>query len=505
MMNIMMVGNSKKSARRISLGQLFKGMNVKMPADCLDTEISGLGDDSREIQAGDLFIAVPGQSTDGRRYISEAASLGAAAALTLPGTESHVAIPVVYSDNLKADMAEVADRYYDNPSRKLTVAGITGTNGKTTTVYLLAGIFSSTGKKWGKIGTIGYEVGGRLIASGNTTPGIVNIQKYLARMVDESNDGCAMEVSSHALEQERSKGVKFSSATFTNLSQDHLDYHKDMESYFEAKAGLFENVPLSVINNGDPYGRRLLDRASGKIITFSSETGADLSYSCREMTIRGSTLEFRYGDESMEFDFPLPGLFNHQNAAAAGATALGLGLSLYEVVDGLKKASAVPGRLQSIDLGQQFAVFVDYAHTPDALEKLLQSLRGFKPSSLHIVFGCGGDRDRKKRPLMARAASTLADSVYLTSDNPRTEDPKVIIDDALKGITDRKKCLVIEDRALAIKTAVSRLRDNDILVIAGKGHEEYQVVGNVRKYFSDIEIVESELRKSGYGSNDRQG
>jgi UDP-N-acetylmuramoyl-L-alanyl-D-glutamate--2,6-diaminopimelate ligase len=504
MMNLMTVGNSKKSARRISLGRLFKDMDVKMPSDCLDIEISGLGNDSRDIQTGDLFIAVPGHNTDGRRYVSEAVSLGAAAVMTLPGNDLHVGIPVIYSDDIRGDMAEVADRYYDHPSRKLTVAGITGTNGKTTTVYLLAGIYHTAGKKWGKIGTIGYEFGGRLISSGNTTPGVVNIEKYLARMVEEEYHGCAMEVSSHALEQGRSKGVAFSSATFTNLSQDHLDYHKDMESYFEAKAGLFENVPVSVINSADPYGRKLLDRVSGNVVTFSSEGDADLSYSCREMTIRGSILEFRYRDGSLEFDFPLPGLFNHQNAAAAAATALGLGLSLEEVVEGLKKASAVPGRLQPIDLGQPFAVFVDYAHTPDALEKLLGSLRRFNPRNLHIVFGCGGDRDRKKRPLMARVASTLADFAYLTSDNPRTEDPKIIIDDALKGVTDRKRCLVIEDRALAIKTAVSKLGGDDILVIAGKGHEEYQVVGNVRKYFSDIEIVESELRKSGYGNDDRK-
>jgi len=501
MMNFMTIENVKKTRKQVSLGELFKGINVVIPSQFTEIRITGITDDSREVQAGNLFIAVAGHNIDGRKFISEAASLGAAAVLTSPGTDIHTDIPIILSDDVRTVLALAADRYFGQPSRKLTVAGITGTNGKTTTAYLMADIFSSTGKKWGKIGTIGCDIGNRFISSGNTTPGGVNIQRYLAEMLNENLAGCAIEVSSHALDQGRSLGVKFASATFTNLSQDRLDYHKDLDSYFEAKARLFIDVPVSVINIDDPYGKKLVERASGTLIKLGIGHDADFRYGCREMNIHGSLLEFSYRGSKIDIEFPLPGMFNHQNAAAAAATAVGLGLSFEKAVNGLKGAGPVPGRLQPVRMGQPFAVFVDYAHTPDALEKLLSSLREFKPNHLHVVFGCGGDRDRKKRPIMARAVSTLADYVYLTSDNPRTEDPKAIIEDALKGITDRKKCQVIEDRAIAIKTAISRVSNGDILVIAGKGHEEYQVIGTVKRYFSDVEIAKSELRKLGYGND----
>ncbi|MEE9554656.1 MAG: UDP-N-acetylmuramoyl-L-alanyl-D-glutamate--2,6-diaminopimelate ligase [candidate division Zixibacteria bacterium] len=500
-MNFMTVENEKKNGRRISLETLLRGLALEMPSGAPGIEISGLTDDSREVIPGDLFAAIPGYKTDGRKYISEALSLGAVAVLTSPGIDLHSEIPIIITEDIRKNLAFIADRYFEEPSNKLTVAGITGTNGKTTTSYLLAGIFESAGWSWGKIGTIGYDIGSRNISSGNTTPGIINIQRYLAEMIKSGFSGCAMEVSSHALEQGRARGVRFSSATFTNLSQDHLDYHNDMESYFESKARLFNDIPLAVINIDDSYGVQLLKRASGSVITFGTGDNADFGYSCDEMNICGSLLEFRYDGLKKDFRFPLPGIFNHQNVAAAAATAVGLGLSLDEAVDGLRIARAVPGRLQPIVMGQPFAVFIDYAHTPDALEKLLTSLREFKPKKLHVVFGCGGDRDRKKRPMMGRIASVLGDHVYLTSDNPRTEDPGIIIEDTLKGMVDRKKCQVIEDRSMAIKTAISKISEGDVLVIAGKGHEDYQVVGTVKKYFSDIEVAESELRKSGYGND----
>ncbi len=502
MMNFMVLNNERKRGRKFSLENLFRGIDIEFPSESVNIEISGVTDDSREIKVGDLFVAVPGHQTDGRKYISEASSMGAAAVLTSPGNNIHAEIPVFVSKNIRRDVAVIADRFFDHPSGKLTVSGITGTNGKTTTAFLLAGIFGSSGINWGKIGTVGYYMGTRVISAGNTTPGIINIQRYLAEMFDKGLGGCAMEVSSHALDQDRALGVKFASATFTNLSQDHLDYHNDMEGYFESKARLFADVPLAAINIDDPYGKRLTERVSGRIITFGAGEAADFRYDFEQMSINGSVLKFEYDGMKSKFKFPLPGIFNHQNAAAAAATAVGLGLPIEKAVDGLKSAGAVPGRLQPIIMGQPFAVFVDYAHTPDALEKLLACLREFKPNRLHIVFGCGGDRDRKKRPLMGKVTSTLADHVYLTSDNPRTEDPNVIIEETLRGIAERKKCLVIEDRTMAIKTAVSRLSSGDILVIAGKGHENYQVIGTVKKYYSDFEVAISELRKQGYGNGD---
>jgi UDP-N-acetylmuramoyl-L-alanyl-D-glutamate--2,6-diaminopimelate ligase len=454
------------------------------------------------VKPGDLFVAVPGFSTDGRKFIAEASSLGAAAVLTTPSENMYVEIPALFSQNLRSDLAVVADRFYGHPSSRLRVAGITGTNGKTTTAYLLATIFEKAGYKWGKIGTIGYEILGELMPGKTTTPGSIELQRFLFRMVEAGLDGCAMEVSSHALEQERTKGVAFSSATFTNLTQDHLDYHENMEKYFSAKARLFVDVPVTIINIDDSYGRKLYDQTESKKMSFATQADGDLKYSCKSMDIDGSDLEFAFGGVKSSFRFPLPGLFNHQNAAAAAATAIGLGLSLDRAVEGLSNAEPVPGRLEKIDMGQPFGIYVDYAHTPDALERLLSSLRRFNPARLHIVFGCGGDRDKTKRPVMAETASRLADRVYLTSDNPRTEDPRAIIEDALKGITDRRKCMVMVERPGAIQAAVSEASAGDIVVIAGKGHEEYQIVGGVRKYFSDFEVTRSALRKMGYADDD---
>lgn len=500
-MNLMIMDGAKKSGRRLTLAELFRGLGVKMSGDISGVTISGLTDDSREVKPGYLFVAVPGFSTDGRRFIAEASSLGAAAVLTIPGEDLHVEIPALFSMNLRSDMAIVADRYYGHPSSKLRVAGITGTNGKTTVAYLLATMFEKAGYKWGKIGTIGYEILGQPLPTKTTTPGSIELQRFLSRMVEAGLDGCAMEVSSHALKQERTGSVSFSSATFTNLTQDHLDYHENMEEYFSAKARLFEKVPVAIVNIDDEYGRKLYDQTRSRKVTFATQSDGDLRYGCQSMDIQGSDLEFSFDGKTRTFRFPLPGLFNHQNAAAAAATAIGLGLSLDQAVEGLAKAVPVPGRLEKIDMGQPFGIYVDYAHTPDALERLLSSLRRFDPERLHVVFGCGGDRDKTKRPVMGETASRLADRVYLTSDNPRTEDPVAIIEDALKGIVDRKKCTVIVERPGAIKAAVSDASAGDIVVIAGKGHEEYQIVGGVKKYFSDFEVARSVLRKLGYADN----
>jgi len=321
-------------------------------------------------------------------------------------------------------------------------------------------------------------------------------------MLERQLSGCAMEVSSHALHQGRCEAVRFASATFTNLSQDHLDYHKNMNSYFEAKALLFENAPISIVNIDDTHGRILLERIKGERLTFGCEHNADLNYRVIHADIHGSALAFEYKGHRVDFDFPLSGWFNNQNAAAAAATALGLGLSLEQTATGLSNAPAVPGRLQAVRMGQPFGIYIDYAHTPDALEKLLTSVRKFEPKNLRVVFGCGGDRDRTKRPIMGGVASALADIVYITSDNPRTEVPGAIIKDIVKGIMDKKRCHVIEDRAQAIKAALSGATEGDIVVIAGKGHEDYQVIGNVKKYFSDLEVAKSILSKLGYAGND---
>ena len=501
-MNFILMNEKTKSKYATTLGELFEGLDVQVPLGCANVEINGLADDSRRVNLGDLFVAVPGTTIDGRKFIAEATSLGAAAILTVPGQEIKTNVPIVLASDFRKVVAAAADRFYRNPTSKLTVAGITGTNGKTTVTYLISAIFDSVGQKWGRIGTTSYDLGGQILPSTNTTPGPIDLQRYFATMIERNLNGCAMEVSSHALHQGRCESVRFASATFTNLTQDHLDYHKDMDSYFEAKAILFEKAPLAIINIDDAHGRILADRIKGKKLTFSGEREADLQYRVLNADLNGSTIEFHYQGRNVQFEFPLSGWFNHQNAAAAGATALGLGLSLELVAEGLANAPAVPGRLQSVKAGQPFGVYVDYAHTPDALEKLLISLREFEPKNLRVVFGCGGDRDKTKRPIMGGVASKLADIVYITSDNPRSEEPAAIIKDIVKGVSDKKRCHVFEDRAVAIKTAISNAIEGDIVVIAGKGHEDYQVIGSVRKYFSDFEVAKSALAKMGYAAND---
>jgi UDP-N-acetylmuramoyl-L-alanyl-D-glutamate--2,6-diaminopimelate ligase len=503
-MNFILMNEKTKSKFATTLGELFKGLIIQLPRGSAALEINGLTDDSRRINLGDLFVAIPGLGVDGRNYIGEATSMGAVAILTAPGFKFKTTVPVILTENLKMIVPTVAYRFYQSPTGKLTVAGITGTNGKTTVSYLLAAIFDSTGQKWGRIGTTGYDLGGPMLPSNNTTPGPIELQRFFATMVERDLQGCAMEVSSHAMHQGRCEAVKFASATFTNLSQDHLDYHKDMQSYFEAKALLFERAPVAAINIDDPCGRKLVERFKGKVITYSSGRKADLRYHVVNADINGSTLEFEYDGRSVRFELPLAGWFNHQNAAAAAATALGLGLSLERTADGLSCAPAVPGRLQAVKMGQPFGVYIDYAHTPDALEKLLTSLRQFQPKNLRIVFGCGGDRDRTKRPIMGDVASRLADIVYITSDNPRTEEPGAIIADIVKGVADKKRCNVIEDRSQAIKAALAGAQEGDILVIAGKGHEDYQVISTVKKYFSDYEVAKSTLNKLGYAGNDNK-
>ncbi len=500
-MNFILMNEKTKSKYATAIGPLFRGLDVRMPVGLENLEVNGLTDDSRRVSCGDLFVAVPGSALDGRSFIGEAASLGACAVLTAPGREIKSEIPVLLADNLRLVTARVADRFYLNPSSKIQVAGVTGTNGKTTVTYLLAGIFEAAGQKWGRIGTTSYDLGGQLVHSGNTTPGPIDLQRFFATMVERELTGCAMEVSSHALHQGRCEAVDFAVATFTNLSQDHLDYHKDMQSYFEAKALLFDYAPIAVINADDTQGRKLIPRTKGKVITFGSEHKADLCYRVLGADMHISRLEFEYEGHKVEFEFPLPGWFNHQNAAAAAATAIALGLSLDRAAEGLCNPPAVPGRLQAVKLGQPFGVYVDYAHSPDALEKLLRSVRDFQPKNLRVVFGCGGDRDKTKRPIMGGVAADLADIAYVTSDNPRTEQPAAIIKDILRGIPDKKRVQVIEDRAQAIKAALTQAADGDIVVIAGKGHEDYQIIGTVKKYFSDVEVAKSVLGKLGYGNN----
>ena len=403
-------------------------------------------------------------------------------------------------------MSIVADRFFGTPSRRLKVIGITGTNGKTTTNYMITHIMQTVGRGWGNIGTIGYHLGSRSVNAVNTTPNPIDIQQYLAEMINSGLDGCAMEVSSHALTQYRCDDVQFAGAVFTNLTQAHLDYHADLESYFKAKARLFYELlndnGFAAVNIDDTYGKRLAAELSRTVLTFSSLSAgpqheqADVQVDDKGFSDDSRRFMATYKKETIEGSLPLLGVFNLANAAAAITAALGVGVSFKDAVTAMADFPQVPGRVEQVKAGQPFDIIIDYAHTPDALQHLLAGLnaRGRKL----LVFGCGGDRDTGKRPLMGRVAADYADSMFVTSDNPRSEDPKRIINDILKGIPGNKKPVVIVDRSEAIKQALTSAKPADMVIIAGKGHEDYQIVGNTRRFFSDPVVVRQFLRKMGY-------
>ena len=452
-------------------------------------EISGLTSDSRSAGPGSLYVAVRGSQTDGHRFVRAAVERGAVAALVEVPQEVAVA-QVIVRDGRRASLA-AARAWYGDPARELALIGVTGTNGKTTTTGLLRHLFNGTGTA-GSVGTLGaFDGTGAEVPSSAgalTTPGLIDLQATLAALRARGVTHVAMETSSHALDQGRMDGLTFTAGVFTNLSRDHLDYHGTMEQYLAAKLRLSSYLALDgveVVNFDDPTWREIPDRPGR--ITFGTGEGATLRATDIELSPAGSRfhLSGRWGEA--EASLPLLGDFNVSNALAAAACALGLGRSLGEVVSRLAAAPQVPGRMERI-AERPCVVLRDYAHTPDALERALATLRPLTPGRLIVVFGCGGDRDRGKRPIMGRIAAELADLAVVTSDNPRTEDPEAIIDEVEAGM-DGVPHLRHADRRAAIAAALSEAGPEDTLLLAGKGHETYQVVGSEKLPFDEREIV----------------
>jgi UDP-N-acetylmuramoyl-L-alanyl-D-glutamate--2,6-diaminopimelate ligase len=422
-------------------------------------------------------------------------------------------VPQVRVEDARAAMAPIAATFNGDPTSELTVVGITGTNGKTTTAFLVRHLLESAGKQCGLLGTVRQVVGGQVEEVERTTPEAIDLQRTFARMVEAGDVACAMEVSSHALVLHRADAIHFAVKVFTNLSQDHLDFHADMEDYFAAKRLLFSSeggAPMieleggvSVVNLDDPYGQRLAGELAtgegGDCITYSAAGGAaDLSARGVTFDTTGSRFLCISPEGELEVETPLPGDFNVSNALAALAVGHALGLDLKDAAAALATAEQVPGRFESIDEGQPFGVIVDYAHTPDSLENVLEAGRRLTGRQLISVFGCGGDRDTDKRPLMGRAAAELSDIAVVTSDNPRSEDPAAIIEQIRAGIPDEPhaQVLVDADRRAAIAAALSRAGDGDLVVIAGKGHEQGQEFEDGRKIpFDDRDVARDELRK----------
>ncbi|MDX6632039.1 MAG: UDP-N-acetylmuramoyl-L-alanyl-D-glutamate--2,6-diaminopimelate ligase, partial [Solirubrobacterales bacterium] len=477
------------------LSDLIVGLEAELSGDPA-TEIAGLVYDSRDVGDGTLFFCIPGERADGHDFAAQAVQAGASALVCERRLELDVA--QVRVADARAAMAPVAAHFYGNPSSELDIVGITGTNGKTTTAFLLRGILEAAGSSCGMLGTVKRIVGGVEEEVERTTPEAIDLQRDLRRMVDAGDRACAMEVSSHALILHRADRVGFDIGVFTNLTQDHLDFHADMEEYFAAKRRLFDLAEHAVINVDDEWGRRLTREIRIDGSTFSA-AGEPADFRAVDVSYDAAGAHFRLvaPDGEAMVRMPLPGEFNVANALAAIAAARNLGVEMAAAVEALAAAERVPGRFEPVDGGQSFAVLVDYAHTPDSLENALRAARQLTAGRLICVFGCGGDRDRDKRPLMGRAAAELSDLALVTSDNPRSEDPQTIIDEILAGIGEATAGFEVEpDRRRAIALALAAAGSGDTVLIAGKGHEQGQEFEGGRKLpFDDRQVALEELER----------
>ena len=453
-------------------------------------EITRVDYDSRQASPGSLFVAIKGARTDGHRFVEQAFANGAAAAAVEERVLRPPDRPLILVPDGRLALALFSGELWGHPDREMSLAGVTGTNGKTTTVNLLADIFAKAWGKSGMIGTLGNRIGDRFQTQERTTPESPDILQLLSQMRAEGCRAAAMEVSSHALALKRVFGLQFSVAAFTNLSQDHLDFHKNFESYFEAKAALFSDygIGVAVINADDPYGERLLDVTSAPVLKYSLSSLADVQAASIELSVAGIRMAVHTPRGEMNISSPLLGKFNAYNLLCALAVSEALEIPHEDSAAAIASFHGVPGRMQSFSLGNRRA-YVDYAHTPEALQLTIEELKSLTPGPVHVLFGCGGNRDSEKRPLMGRIAEERADKVYVTTDNPRDEDPEEVIAEILAGMIHPEKANVIPDRRRAILTALENLPDSGALLIAGKGHENYQEIRGVKYPFDDSEEV----------------
>jgi UDP-N-acetylmuramoyl-L-alanyl-D-glutamate--2,6-diaminopimelate ligase len=464
-----------------------------------DVEVAGICEDSRVAKAGDVFVARSGVKADGAKFIADAAAKGAIA-IVVSSKIPNSPLPQIVTSDTGAAASILANAFHGNPSSKVRALGVTGTNGKTTTAYLIRHILGTINSRCGMIGTVEIDDGRSRREASMTTPPATEIAALLATMRDRGCRACAMEVSSHSLDQGRVAGVTFAGAAFTNLTGDHLDYHKTMENYAAAKARLFAGLDASavaVVNEADDASDRMIRDCQGRVIRFGFGKNADYRARDIAVTAAGSNFILHTPDGRAEVKMQLIGRHNIENALAAAALVGEVfGLSVHQIANGLKEAPGAPGRLQPVRVGQPFAVLVDYAHTDDALENVLTALRPLTRGKLRVLFGCGGDRDNTKRPRMAKTAERLADMVYVTSDNPRTENPTAIIEQILAGFSasGRKSAIVDPDRHAAIGRILSDAQAGDVVLLAGKGHENYQIIGTEKRHFDDVEEAQTVLQ-----------
>lgn len=476
---------------------LLKSIDYNLLCGSDDLLVNNIQYDSRKVKEKDIFFAIEGFNVDGHKYIDKAIEKGSKVIVVQKEVETIEGITYIKVENTRKALAIAAANFYDNPSKKMKVIGVTGTNGKTTSAFMLKSILEESGYKVGLIGTIANYIGNQELHTDKTTPESLELQGLFKQMVDSGVDYCVMEVSSHSLDLFRVHGIEFSEAIFTNLTQDHLDFHKTFENYFNAKAKLFQMSKNSIVNIDDSYGRRIIDMVSNKVTTYSLEAKSDLRGENLNLHSRGIEFSLNYNNEDILIKLSIPGKYNVYNALGCIGAALNEGIDIYTIKNALEKVT-VPGRCEIITMDNNlgFDVIVDYSHTPDSLENILKNVREFTPGKLLCVFGCGGDRDRTKRPIMGEIGTNLSDYAVITSDNPRSEDPNSILQEIIAGVK-KDNYMLIENRREAIKKAISLATKGDIIVIAGKGHETYQILKDRTIDFDERKVVAEIIKELG--------
>jgi len=501
----------------MTLSKLLEGVSVIKMLQTLygkmvvtqEVEVHGIQYDSRRVERDDLFVAMRGTAADGHRFIDQAVAAGATVVVLEDDNALsdsffvHTGVVKVVVPDARQALAVLAANFYRRPSAALRLVGVTGTNGKTTTTHLIRSILQAAGERVGMIGTIGYTIGDVILPATHTTPGSLELNQLLARMVAGGCTSAVMEVSSHSLSLQRVHGLDFRVGVFTNLTQDHLDFHGTMEAYLGAKRMLFDGLGVSsraVLNNDDTFADRIAANTRAAKLTYGISSGADVVARDVRLTVSGTTFRVHHSGAATTVTSSLIGRFNVSNILASYAAGLALNVPEQNIVEGIQALRTVRGRFEQIASPLGWTAIVDYAHTPDALENCLHTIHDILPAKdrgrIITVFGCGGDRDRGKRPLMGRIAASLSDVVVLTSDNPRSEDPRLIMDDVLKGIEKRGGLITEVDRHKAIRVALEQARRGDVVLVAGKGHETYQVVGTERRHFDDREEIELFIREN---------
>ncbi|MEN6350658.1 MAG: UDP-N-acetylmuramoyl-L-alanyl-D-glutamate--2,6-diaminopimelate ligase [Syntrophomonas sp.] len=491
----------------MQLNKLLEGIDHKLVKGTADLEISGIAYDSRQVVPGTLFICVKGLKTDGHLYVKQALENGAAAILAEREIEVGQGSSLLLTSDTRRSLARLASNYYQNPSQSMRVIGVTGTNGKTTTTHLIQAILEEAGKKTGIMGTLYARVGRTQKDMKHTTPEALEIEQFFNLCREEGVQYVVMEVSSHALDLHRVDEIAFNVAIFTNLTQDHLDYHQTMNQYRDAKIRLFRMIPrerhnFAVINEDDPYAQDFKAAAGKSFSTYGLKNQADIAATNVQIDGKGTRFEVKHQNGVLNINMKLVGIFSVYNALAAITFALQEGINPSVITSALEKVEGVAGRFEKVDCGQNFTVIVDYAHTPDGLENILLTARQLATGRLITVFGCGGDRDRTKRPLMGEIAAGHSDFCVVTSDNPRTEDPEKIIADILPGLdrVENSRYAIIADRREAIRHAIHLAKEDDLVVIAGKGHETYQLVKDQVLDFDDRKIAAEFIQRKEYNA-----